>query len=511
MNETLRIPEEPKGLKWKLFGICSKIDTQKVALLLLLLLNCQIFYGVFSVATTQSSLVALFYGKATVIRLIGFLGLLNWLVDIYCRVVVHGKAALRREFIRRVWVGILTWLLLWSFAAVFISLDTDLAFFGGAYRYEGFVSFVAYAGIFMCASQIRDEKYRKILLASVGIFSTVLAGLTLLRELAHATFLMNRGSMVGAFSGTFINSNHYGYYLCVSMLVLVGLFTHAQKWQAKVAWGLCFAINAVMMLYNQTLGAYFALLLGFVLYAILFIVRKGIKKAWPILALFALLILLSFVVNQHKMLDDIGYLVRETKEAGSAISSDSASSEEAQSVTDKLGSGRGKLWKKTIQVILEHPLMGVGTDNVQLYINYDIPHNEYLQIGANLGFPGLAAYLLALIVLFVFALKNTKNLSDCTLIAGVAVFVYCASAFTGISIPVATYQLFLYMGLLNGWFRQKDDEAMLREKQEELQKTADDASAPSDEQKEGGDSEPGQPLPEDGETEPVTESSAGPE
>ena len=112
--------------------------------------------------------------------------------------------------------------------------------------------------------------------------------------------------------------------------------------------------------------------------------------------------------------------------------------------------------------------MGIGTDNVQLYIGNEIPHNEYLQIAANLGFPGLALYLSALVSLAIGLIKNLKKLSDCTILAFIALITYCISAFVGISIPVAAFQLFLFLGLLNGWYRSRDDETMNKEAMEEI-------------------------------------------
>ena len=72
-------------------------------------------------------------------------------------------------------------------------------------------------------------------------------------------------------------------------------------------------------------------------------------------------------------------------------------------------------------------------------------------------------YLGALIMIFLYTMKNLKKISDGTLIMGMAVLVYCISAFVGISIPVAEYQLFLFLGLLAGWFKHRDDEKMLAE------------------------------------------------
>ena len=91
-------------------------------------------------------------------------------------------------------------------------------------------------------------------------------------------------------------------------------------------------------------------------------------------------------------------------------------------------------------------------------------------MAANHGFPGLALYLAALIACFLAVLKNLKKLSDGAVVCGMAVLVYCISAFVGISLPIATYQLFCFWGLLTGWFKARDEITMSEQAIAELQK-----------------------------------------
>lgn len=466
MNENDVIQEnESKQLGLKLFSFLSKINTQVIAVILIALLTLQVLYGLFEPVYSQTELVALFYGKSLIIRLLGYLGIGNWLIDFYCRVYIHRKKLMKWTFLKRPWTGLLALLLIWAFFAIAIARDRRLAFFGGAYRYEGFLSYLAYAGIFLNASIIKNEKYRKIIFIFITAVSTALASLTLIKELLGANFLMFRGRLVLAYSATFVNSNHYGYYLCVSMAVIAGLFMMSEKIRSKIICGVCFGINTVVLLYNAALGAYLAIIIGLILMFVFYWIRKGIKKAWPVLILIVCLTGLSFVVNHHRIISDLGLFANQMGDAAEAIGSDDP---ESQETLDKIGSSRGILWRKTIDVILANPVMGIGTDNIQLYIGNDIPHNEYLQIGANLGFPGLAMYLSALATLAIGLIKNLKKISDGIVLSFIALIVYCASAFVGISIPVAAFQLFLFLGLLNGWFRCRDDETMNKEIMEEM-------------------------------------------
>ena len=462
-NEVTVIKKPPIGIGLKLFGFLSKIDTQKVSLIIMVFLSLQVLFGIFIRCSSPYELIALYFGKTVLIRFLGYVGLINALIDFYCRIYIHRERTLKWTFVKRPWIGLMAVLLIWSLLAIGVAEDKTLAFFGAPYRYEGYLSYIAYAGIFVSAAQIRDEKYRKIILVVTTITSTFLAGLTILKEMVGLSFLMYRNGMVLAYSATFVNSNHYGYYLCVSMIVIAGLFMIVEKIQWKIVCGACFTLNLVVMLYNGSLGPYLAIAIGLVFFFIFNWLRKGFKKTWPILILVIIFIVFSLFVNGHKMLNDLNLITKQTTSVIDVIGSGGADTQEGQQAIDTIGSNRGVIWKNTIKTMLEHPVIGVGTDNVQRYIDNQIPHNEYLQVGANLGIPGLIMYLAALATCFAYMIKNLKRISDETFIVGIAALVYCVSAFVGISIPVATYQLFLFLGLLVGWFKHRDDERMNEE------------------------------------------------
>lgn len=78
---------------------------------------------------------------------------------------------------------------------------------------------------------------------------------------------------------------------------------------------------------------------------------------------------------------------------------------------DTFGSYRLGVWRHTLALAREHPLLGTGPDTFlhalrlrlaslgqQLPETFDNPHNEYLAILANCGIPALAAYLTLLTV-----------------------------------------------------------------------------------------------------------------
>ncbi|MBR4237289.1 O-antigen ligase family protein [bacterium] len=462
------------SIKKSIYTPFSKVHTNEIAFILILLLVCQPLYGIFTNSSTASSLIATFYGKATIIRFIGIIGLLNGFIDYYCKRFIYRKKYWDKTFLKNSWTGLFAILLIIAFLSALFCAKKYEGFLGDAYRYEGFLSYLAYAGIFVSASLLNDEKEKKNILVILVSISFVVAIVTMLRELAGFTFLMKTGGRVMAWSGTFINPNHYGYYLAVCMMVSVGLYQDVDKWYKKLIYGIIFLTNNFVLAKNESYGPFLAILFGFILYAVFYIIRNGFKESWYLLILFALFIGMSFLVN-NKLANDIVKTFTEFLNISSSIGEGIGSGDMDEALDGvEGGSGRFSLWKAAIKVMLKYPIFGCGPENIQYIIhNYggtrmSIPHNEVLQIGANMGIPAMLVYVTAMIWFGVVAIKNIKKLSNTALIAGCAVATYLASSLVGVSMTITTCFLFLVLGLTNSWFKERNQEDLNRELLESL-------------------------------------------
>ena len=138
------------------------------------------------------------------------------------------------------------------------------------------------------------------------------------------------------------------------------------------------------------------------------------------------------------------------------------------------GSGRFSLWKAGIKIMLDYPIFGCGPENIQYLMSkygasaMSIPHNELIQIGANMGIPALLLYVTSMIWFAVVTIKNIKNLSCMALVAGAGAATYLASSLVGVSMTIAACYLFLMLGLLNSWFKEKNQEDLNKELLESL-------------------------------------------
>jgi putative inorganic carbon (HCO3(-)) transporter len=81
--------------------------------------------------------------------------------------------------------------------------------------------------------------------------------------------------------------------------------------------------------------------------------------------------------------------------------------------------GREDFWRKTISVIRQYPALGIGLNTYSKLSNTEefdwiggYPHNCYLQMAAETGVLGLAAFLWILFVLFLNAMKSLRSIQD---------------------------------------------------------------------------------------------------
>ena len=127
----------------------------------------------------------------------------------------------KNSFKGNIWFYLLAALLVWAIISAFASDDFGFAFTGGNYMHDGLLSYFFYAGVFLCASMIKKEKHRRILLyVFCGVLSWLCA-VSLLRE-AGIPFL--EYCFPTRHSAVFSNSNHFGYVLCIGVSAATGIF-----------------------------------------------------------------------------------------------------------------------------------------------------------------------------------------------------------------------------------------------------------------------------------------------
>ena len=106
--------------------------------------------------------------------------------------------------------------MIWTLIACFNSKYQRTAFHGNYYRQEGYYMYINYAGYFLCAFLLKNEKLRKIL------FNTFIISALFLFIISKVTLSGQRFKKI--FTNTdaevtiFAQFNHYGYYLMMSLI-----------------------------------------------------------------------------------------------------------------------------------------------------------------------------------------------------------------------------------------------------------------------------------------------------
>ena len=135
---------------------------------------------------------------------------------------------------------------------------------------------------------------------------------------------------------------------------------------------------------------------------------------------------------------------------------------------DYAGSGRGVIWKATVQLMNDNPVFGCGpggfAKSLVPYYDYeeygkwiDVAHNDFLHIGACTGYIGLVFYLIFIGSLAVRALKNAVR-CPLLVIFGAAVAGYLAHAFFSFSLPNISPMFWAMAGLLEKLIHQLPEE-----------------------------------------------------
>ena len=310
---------------------------------------------------------------------------------------------------------------------------------------EGLMLFCYYALIVCAAFFVKDKKTTKNLICITLVISVVLAAFMVIDPTGTIWFQKENNTF---WASMFINSNHYGYHLTITVMLAATLFCLSKKTYLKWIWGIVFTILCMALMFNDTLGSLLAVFASLILLIVVLSWFKGKIKLKYFVPLF-IFIAASFVCyflaksvdsTYHKasFFEQIINLFKELLNIAQAPTSE---------VAKQSGSSRWELWLQALDEIAYSPLIGTG--NVLLR-----PHNEYLQYGQVFGIPALIIYLAAFVIIMVKAIKYRKNLSGLTLVLLMAVIAYLIGAFFGNTMPHTMPLFCLCVGLLIRWLNE---------------------------------------------------------
>lgn len=338
---------------------------------------------------------------------------------------------------------------IWTFFSTMHAYYSQMAWNGNEYNNEGFLTVILYVFIFILAYSVKRQKSKE---AAMLVF---LASAALISFIGSIEVIFNKDLGFDQTRMVFNNSNHLGYFYAISTVMAMGCFLYAKNLKWSIIYGILYTMSLFGAFQSLSEGSMLAIIFGIIFTIITYSAScRKMKDATNLY--FGKIVIILIIFATMLFICEVSGLSTFLRQMKSWIGSIIAflSGEENNSVEDgSLGSGRLVLWITACKIIGKSPLWGRGLDCYNDYGNSvfvlnikpewcDMPHNEYLQIGANVGIIPLLLYLAAILIIYIRALRCRKTLTGLQLVLLNSAFAYCVSAFFGNTFTY-TYPFFI--------------------------------------------------------------------
>lgn len=448
---------------------CSKLlkITSIISFVLLCILVVSPVVGLFIPTHTYRSIYTLFEVKSNIVRAIGLLGLAISIFALAPKVFLYGFKSVIYGLIKNPWNILFVFILIWGAFSFTATTDFETSMLGYRTTHEGYLGYLSYAGIYMMATSVVKEKRRNLLFNIFVITSVVISALTLLNDDTNIGFILDRDGMCVPFSGTYINSNHFGYYLCVACAICLTYFMQQKSIKKSALYFGAFILNLICLSLSNTFGSYLAVLIMMIFVSVIFIIKnpKSHITYAKIFIIWSIAIPVSAGFNRdlvfNQVPDFFSDIAKVIASIGKAIETG-----DVDSTIRSVEVSRIAIWVDAIKLIANNPVFGVGPDMAlyayrNVYGYSMVPHNEYLQAGVCMGAPAGIAFFVGVIIIIVRTLKNVKVLPETILVSALAMGTYAVSAFFGITLPIASFLFWMMMGLTNAWYQSNIDSKLI--------------------------------------------------
>ena len=446
-----------------------------VSFILVCLLSVSPLIGLFIPAYNGNDILTIFRVKAYYVKVIGIICLVVAAFGYMLRLTVYGKKHLFMTFLKNPWNLLFLMIIVWGIVSFALHDQDSFGVMLNGYDTpnEGLLGFVSYAGIYAASSMIIKKEHRNIIFNILLGGSLLLAFCCFLREECGLRFILERQTYCFAYSGTWINPNHYAYYLCVVSALALGKFlvTGRKNKYLSAYYITVFFANYIILLKNRTLGAFLALVVASVFFLVISIKRKQKNR---VIALCVIAFLCAVLANKlggymiHRDIPGIFETIGKTFRVlfGGGSQEGGQSTIEAM---ENVETNRLRIWVCGAEIIFDsfkNALIGVGPDMAlssyqyyffQYFPRGEVSHNEYLHLGVSLGIPGLLFYFGGVVTFIIYGLKNLKKMPDEIYLSVICMGTYAVSAFFGITLPISEFIFWTMLGITNSWFQNKNE------------------------------------------------------
>ena len=310
--------------------------------------------------------------------------------------------------------------LLFTILSTFFSDHYYQALYGRPFRWEGLITYISYVLIFITAGYfINNFKKVKKVLKYLFISGTIISFYGLIQF--YGLDFIKRDPLRINWTRSFAtlgNPNFAASYIAIVLSLSLVLYVFSEKRNDLYKYGFFSSIFFSFLITTSTRSA----LVGFFVSTVVFVfsfhkyIRENFKK---ILAIILIFILIFGIIDFGQRM----YYTRRVLSLFMDIQTFAISDDDTE--IEKIGSNRFVIYKYSIPLLFENPVLGSGPDTFDKVFPHDKynnlsespvqktvdkAHNEYLQIGVTLGLPALLFYLLLLFDIYKKGISSLKRL-----------------------------------------------------------------------------------------------------
>ena len=267
---------------------------------------------------------------------------------------------------------------------------------------------------------VQENSASLLMICSVATFVSLLQSLVGILQFYDIAFTELPGNFKPY--GLMANRNLFGSFQAFTLpFVMYVLYAGKRSWKIFAAIALVAAAIALML--SQTRSAWLSGAAVFISSLILILIFvPTVRKKWMVTSL-AALVIIAVILGALILGDKESKLSKSVTERAASLAANAKSGSEAEvNISERI-----KMWKKTMLMVKDHPLTGVGTGNWRIVINSyglggtimgkgiygpDRTHNTYLQIASETGIPGILFYIGMWVLIAIAGFKLVRTTKD---------------------------------------------------------------------------------------------------
>lgn len=298
--------------------------------------------------------------------------------------------------------------LLSFFLSTVLSIEPTLSIFGTHDRQFGLIGLLAITCFSLLLIEGINRGGKKNSVLRVMVLSGTIFSLYGLLQYFGLDLISWSNAFGNRPSSTLGNPVFLGEVLAMTIPFALSLCYYERSWRMKNIWILSLLVQFGGLLVSQTRGAWIAVLVSIPTFFLIepFLYRKTEKnfRKKLISSLLILSLILSLGISCLLLKTEFRY--------------------RAASILQLKEHSRIYLWRDSLKVIREHPILGSGPETFRLSfmphkslelarmeknVNWDNPHNNYLNLWASTGTLGIITYLFLLFCCFRAGIRGLKK------------------------------------------------------------------------------------------------------